>query len=112
MSAFPWWADPDLGCVVYRHPRRIAVVTEGPPQPAPRAPRHPAPRPPRGLSVNHRGMRLWRWRQEQHLQQRRVAELLGVRPGQVSRWERGVDTMPGKYLPQLGITGRKYMVEG
>lgn len=107
-----WYADPDVGLAppgTYRHPRHYATVTAGPP------PTNPPP-PPRirlrprwarpGLPVDHAGPRLYRWRARAGLTQRQVGELLGVTAGQVSRWERGLDRIPRRYLEQLGTAGR------
>lgn len=87
------YVDPDIRTPAgsYRHPRHYAVVTPGPPPPAP------------ALTD---GRRLRQWRLGSQLTQRQVATVVGVSIGQVSRWERGVDSAPAWVLAVLGVAGR------
>lgn len=84
-----WHADPDLGSLAYRHPRRIATVIPGPP---------PAP---------HEGTRLRRLRLEMRLTQRQLAGRIGARPGEIGRWERGETPVPARVLTLLGLASRQ-----
>ncbi|GGM26906.1 hypothetical protein GCM10011608_09620 [Micromonospora sonchi] len=94
----PWWADPDLGCRVYRHPRRLAVVHDGPPPARPKTERHLSLLPP-----GARPALLREWRIGQRLSQAQVAGLLQVPPGRVALWERGDVVPPVEVLAALGV---------
>lgn len=78
--------DPDVHTAPagsYHHPRHYARVTPGPPSSATDADR------------------IRRWRRQHGLSQAQLGNLLGVRPGQVSRYERGLAPVPAGVLLRI-----------
>jgi hypothetical protein len=83
----PFVADPDLGrtlCPVYYHPVRRFAPTVGP------EPRFRA--------------QLRQWRESRGLTQDQAAEIFGVSPSTICRWELGYHHMPDWVVERLGLS--------